>query len=63
MFVFIYNNMLQAIRVDYSKKYNIFKKYEDFRELGYFSTKISSECKNPKFMQSTYINTTINFSQ
>ena len=63
IFVFIYNNMLQAIRVDYSKKYNIFKKYEDFRELGYFSTKISSECKNPKFMQSTYINTTINFSQ
>ena len=62
VFVFIYNNLLQAIRVDYSKKLNIFKKYEDFRELGYYSTKLTN-CKKPKFMQSTYINTTIQYTQ
>ena len=61
MFIFIYNNMLQAIRVDYSKKFNIFKKYEDFRELGYYSAKLKN-CKNPKFMQSTYVNTTIKYT-
>ena len=62
VFVFIYNNLLQAIRVDYSKKLNIFKKYEDFRELGYYSTKLTN-CKKPKFMRSTYINTTIKYTQ
>ena len=61
IFIFIYNNMFQAIRVDYSKKFNIFKKYQDFREYGYYSEKIDN-CKNPKFMQSTYVNTTIKYT-
>ena len=30
-------------------------------ELGYYSTKLDN-CKNPKFMQSTYVNTTIKYT-
>ena len=37
VFIFIYNNFLQAIRVDYSKEFHIFKRYKDFGELGYYS--------------------------
>ena len=62
VFIFIYNNMLQAIRVDYSKKHSIFKRCNDFRDLGYYSSKIEN-CKNPKFMQSSYINSTIKYNE
>ena len=61
VFIFIYNNTLQAIRVDYSKEFNIFKKYNDFGELGYYSTKLTN-CKNPKYMRSTFINNTIKYN-
>ena len=64
IFLFIYNNSLQAIRVDYSKGDNIFafKKYFNFKQyLGYYSSKLSS-CINPQFMQSTYVNTTIKYT-
>ena len=61
VFIFIYNNMLQAIRVDYSKKHSIFKKCNDFRDLGYYSSKIAN-CKNPRFMQSSYVNSTIKYT-
>ena len=61
VFIFIYNNVLQAIRVDYSQEFNIFKKYNDFGELGYYSTKLVN-CKNPKYMQSTFINNTIKYN-
>ena len=62
VFIFIYNNMLQAIRVDYSKKHSFFKKCNDFRDFGYYSSKIDN-CKNPKFMQSSFVNTTIKYTQ
>ena len=62
VFVFVYGNTLEAIRVNYSKEFNVFKKYHDFGELGYYSTKLDN-CKNPKFMQSTYVNSTIKYTE
>ena len=62
LFVFIYNNRLEAIRVDYSKTFGDFIGYHDFTELGYYSSKLDN-CKNPKFMQSTYINNTIKYTE
>ena len=61
VFIFIYNNMLQAIRVDYSKEHNIFKKSNDFRDLGYYSSKIAN-CKKQRFMRSSYVNSTIKYT-
>ena len=64
MFIFISNNMLYAIRIDYSLGDNIFafNKYTDFHGFGYYSSKLPN-CKNPKFIQSTYINTTIKYTE
>ena len=64
IFLFIYNNSSQAIRIDYSIGDNIFafKKYFYFKQyLGYYSSKLSPY-KNPQFMQKSYVNTTIKYT-
>ena len=59
---FIYKNYLKAVRLDYSVEGNLFKNFSEIEDLGYYSSKIEN-CKNPKFMQSSYINSTIKYNE
>ena len=59
--IFINNNYLTVIRVDYSEQNKLFKTFNDIQKLGYYSEKLNN-CKTPKYMQSTYFNNLIKYN-
>ena len=55
VYVYIYNNMIQATRIDYSlNKFEFRSLNRD--NLGYYYIKLDENCKIPKFLKSAYIN-------
>ena len=58
---FIYNNYLKVVRVDYSVQNNLFKRFDEIQNLGYYSEKLEN-CKIPKYMQSTYFTNLIKYN-
>ena len=61
VYVYVYNNMIQATRIDYSESSFNFK-YLNKNNLGYYTAKIDQNCKIPKFLKSTYINNDIKYN-
>ena len=57
--IYIYNNKINATRVEYSISYINNNNYSN---LGSFSDEINQNCKNPKFIQSTYITNYIKYN-
>ena len=59
--IFINNNYLTVVRVDYSEQNKLFKTFNDIQKLGYYSEKLNN-CKASKYMQSTYFNNLIKYN-
>ena len=61
VFVYIYDNMIQATRVYYSLNKFEFRSLNR-NNLGYYYNKLDENCKIPKFLKSTYINNYIEYN-
>jgi hypothetical protein len=59
--IFINNNYLTVVRVDYSEQNKLFKTFNDIQKLGDYSEKLNN-CKTPKYMQSIYFNNLIKYN-
>ena len=60
LFVYIQNNRLYLRRIDYSISSVHFMKLDEVG-IGYYSTDINPKCKNPKVLQSSYINNFVEY--
>ena len=60
LLLFIHQNTLQAVRVDYSVENNLFKDFTDIQNMGNFTAKLNN-CTVPKYMQTTYISNLIKY--
>ena len=61
LLIYIQKNRLYLTRIDYSISSAHFKKLDEVGK-GYYSTDINPRCKNPKVMQSSYINNFISYN-
>ena len=59
--IYLLNNTIKATRVDYSK-YSLDFRSLNKNNLGQYAAKIDQNCKFPKFMQSIFINTLIEYN-
>ncbi len=60
LLLFVHQNKLQVVRVDYSVENNLFKDFADIQNLGNFTAKLTN-CNVPKYMKSTYITNLIKY--